>query len=50
MNGFLKNGLLVIGGIVIGSMAAKKAIHDALRSKDIAMRQNQQERKNEEET
>ena len=34
MNGFLKNGLLVVGGVVLGSMVTQKAI---------AMRQNWRE-------
>lgn len=43
MNGFLKNGLLVVGGVVLGSMATQKAIVDTLRNKNIAIRQNQRE-------
>jgi hypothetical protein len=31
MNGFLKNGLLVVGGVVLGSMMTQKAIVDTLR-------------------
>lgn len=36
MNGFLKNGLLVVGGVVLGSMVTQKAIVDTLHSKEIA--------------
>lgn len=43
MNGFLKNGLLVVGGVVLGSMVTQKAIVDTLHSKEIAMRQNWRE-------
>lgn len=43
MNGFLKNGLLVVGGVVLGSMMTQKAIIDTLHSKDISIRQNQRE-------
>lgn len=43
MNGFLKNGLLVVGGVVLGSMMTQKAIVDTLRNKDISIRQNQRE-------
>lgn len=28
MNGFLKNGLLVVGGVVLGSMVTQKAMCD----------------------
>ena len=38
MNGFLKNGLLVVGGVVLGSMMTQKAIIDTLHSKDISIR------------
>lgn len=40
MNGFLKNGLLVVGGVVLGSMVTQKALVDTLHSKEIAMRQD----------
>lgn len=43
VNGFLKNGLLVVGGVVLGSMMTQKAIIDTLHSKDISIRQNQRE-------
>ena len=43
MNGFLKNGLLVVGGVVLGSMMTQKAIVDTLHNKDISIRQNQRE-------
>lgn len=43
MNGFLKNGLLVVGGVVLGSMVTQKAIVDTLHNKDISIRQNQRE-------
>ena len=43
MNGFLKNGLLVVGGVVLGSMMTQKAIIDTLHNKDISIRQNQRE-------
>lgn len=43
MNGFLKNGLLVVGGVGLGSMVTQKAIVDTLHSKEIAMRQNWRE-------
>ena len=33
MNGFLKNGLLVVGGVVLGSMVTQKAIVDTLHSR-----------------
>lgn len=32
MNGFLKNGLLVVGGVVLGSMMTQKAIIDTLQN------------------
>ena len=35
MNGFLKNGLLVVGGVVLGSMVTQKAIVDTLHSKEV---------------
>lgn len=43
MNGFLKNGLLVLGGVVLGSAMTQKAIIDTLHSKDSSLRQNQRE-------
>lgn len=43
MNGFLKNGLLVVGGVVLGSMMTQKAIVDTLHNKEISIRQNQRE-------
>lgn len=40
MNSFLKSGLLVVGGVVLGSMVPQKALVDTLHSKEIAMRQD----------
>ena len=37
------NGLLVVGGVVLGSMATKKAIVGAMHGKEIAKRQNWRE-------
>lgn len=43
MNNFLKNGLLILGGVMLGSAMTQKTIIDALHSKDISLRQNQRE-------
>ena len=37
------NGLLVVGGVVLGSMATQKAIVGAMHGKEIAKRQNWRE-------
>ena len=43
MNNFLKNSLLVLGGVMLGSVVTQKRIIDALHSKDISLWQNQRE-------